>query len=85
VNVTKLYLILGIFHSIPELPDGYTEKSHDLYSRFHPYEIHPNMTVKEKTPYMEQWYRTSEALLAGSNVSAENVENQVNRCDTQFR
>ncbi|KAF4522008.1 hypothetical protein B566_EDAN010857 [Ephemera danica] len=75
----------GIFHGIPQLPEGYQASSEELYHRFHPYEVHPDLTVEEKTPYMEQWYRESEQLIAGSNISPENVRTRVETCDTRFR
>ncbi|XP_065345865.1 7-methylguanosine phosphate-specific 5'-nucleotidase-like isoform X2 [Cloeon dipterum] len=75
----------GIFHSTPQLPDGYCAQSEVLYHKYHPMEVHPDLSVEEKTPYMVQWYKDSEQLLFGADVSKENLKNHIYSSKTIFR
>jgi len=75
----------GIFHSVPQLPDGYSSQSTALYHKYHPFEVHPELTVEEKTPYMVQWYKESEQLLAGADVTSDGLKSHVYSSKTCFR
>jgi cytosolic 5'-nucleotidase 3 len=84
-NGEKCPTTFGIFHSVPELPKSYNDQSVALYHKYHAIEVHPDMTIEEKTPYMEMWYKDSEKLLHGADVTYESLKSHVDSSKTCFR
>ncbi len=61
----------GVIESSPLLPPSYTERTAAVKARYLPIERDPSLTVEEKAPHMEAWYKEANALLreAGANRS----------------
>ena len=38
------------------LPSSYSEQALAMEYHYYPIEIHPDMSIEEKTPYMVEWY-----------------------------
>nr|ADD24222.1 Cytosolic 5-nucleotidase III-like protein A [Lepeophtheirus salmonis] len=41
----------------PLLPLSYREKTKKLHDTYHPIEVDPKLSIEEKIPHMEEWYR----------------------------
>jgi cytosolic 5'-nucleotidase 3 len=55
------------------------QKSKELYEKYLPIEFDPEMSMKEKIPYMEEWWRKSHELIIENKMSKEILRNAVKR------
>ncbi|XP_050426851.1 cytosolic 5'-nucleotidase 3 [Adelges cooleyi] len=74
-----------VFESCSSLTEDYKQKARELYNKFLPIEDDPNMTVAEKLPYIEDWWRQSERLLKNMRFRYEDIELAVKQADVKLR
>ena len=55
----------------PLLPKGYTDKTNALRAKYLPIEMDPNLTVEEKIPHMEAWYKQANKLLQETGIQRD--------------
>jgi hypothetical protein len=49
----------------------------NLYEKYHPIEISPVMTEKEKVPYMIEWYMEYRRNMMASGIKADVIKKSV--------
>lgn len=55
------------------LDEDYAKKAHELFDKYHPYEIDPNLPTKEKKEKMKEWWQTHFDLLIKKGLSLEDI------------
>ncbi|XP_026326959.1 7-methylguanosine phosphate-specific 5'-nucleotidase [Hyposmocoma kahamanoa] len=53
----------GMFRECPSIPQEYKDEDVRLWAQYKPIEDDPNMTIKEKTQHMIEWYIASNNML----------------------
>lgn len=62
-NGEKILSSFGMFNNCKSLPDDYTRTAEQLFHKYRPIEINPNISHDEKVRYMIEWWtQSSEAL-----------------------
>lgn len=56
-----------------------------MYNKFRIYEEDPHMSVEEKIPHMEEWWRQNEKLYIGLPYNETEIEIAVNKSDIHLR
>ena len=56
------------------LSEDYAERAHELFDKYHPIEIDPNIEWEEKNEKMDEWWRSHKELLIESGFNREIVE-----------
>ncbi|XP_063923894.1 7-methylguanosine phosphate-specific 5'-nucleotidase [Zophobas morio] len=74
-----------MFGYCPSLTDEYKEKSHQIYSKYHPMEYDPTIPENEKRELMQEWWSQSEKALHGLMVSAKEIDEAVANLATSLR
>jgi len=67
------------------LSDEYRGKAAALLQKYRPIEDDTQMTVAEKLPYIEQWWRQSEQLLKGLCFHYDDIEKSIEKADVKLR
>lgn len=75
----------GVFEMCESLSDEYRGKARALLQKYRPIEDDTRMTVTEKLPYIEQWWRQSEQLLKGMCFHYEDIEKSIKKADVKLR
>ena len=56
------------------LDEDYAKRAHELFDKYHPYEIDPNLSQNEKKEKMKEWWQTHFDLLIKKGLSLEDVK-----------
>ncbi|KAH7680145.1 Protein F25B5.3 c, partial [Aphelenchoides avenae] len=76
----------GVFESATEqFSPELKAKFDELKTKYIPIEYCPNMTVAEKTPYMEQWWTESHAFIVQQKFTRSQIEGFVTRSKLALR
>ncbi|BET01464.1 Pyrimidine 5'-nucleotidase (UMHypothetical protein-1) [Nesidiocoris tenuis] len=74
-----------VFETIPVLPPNFISETDKLYKKFRAIEDDPKMTIEQKLPYMEEWWRLSERLFVGMPCNQQLIKQAVIDCDLNLR
>ena len=75
----------GVMENSPLLPKDYTDKTNALRSKYLPIEQDPNLTIAEKIPHMEAWYKRANELLQEAEIKKEMFGQFVKTSNVEFR
>lgn len=67
------------------MPKDYKDKALALLNKYRPIEDDTQMTVAEKLPYIEEWWRQSELLLKGLKFQYEDIDQSIRRAIVRLR
>jgi len=67
------------------LGQEYAEKAHQLYDKYHPIEINPNIPLFDKKKAMEEWWNTHFDLLIKSGLNKKHLRKMVETGGVEFR
>jgi len=67
------------------LTSDYAPKAHALFEKYHPIEINPKISLKEKKKAMREWWETHFKLLIQCGLNKKNLEKVVNSSKLRFR
>lgn len=75
----------GVMENSPLLPKGYTDKTNALRAKYLPIEQDPNLTIEEKIPHMEAWYKQANGLLQETGIQRDLFSQFVKTSNVEFR
>jgi len=75
----------GVMENSPLLPKGYTDKTNALRARYLPIETDPELTIEEKIPHMEAWYKQANQLLQEVGIQKDLFGQFVKTSNVEFR
>ncbi len=67
------------------LGEDYVEKAHELFDKYHPFEIDPNLTIEEKRKIMKEWWDAHHNLLIDSGLTKEIINMIIAKKTLKFR
>ncbi|MCK4553012.1 haloacid dehalogenase-like hydrolase [Candidatus Pacearchaeota archaeon] len=67
------------------LTPDYASKAHELFDKYHPIEINPNISDEEKHKKMNEWWKTHFELLIKSGLNKKVMEEIVAKKGIEFR
>lgn len=85
INGVKTPSIISMLRDGNHLTEGYAEKAHALFDKYHPIEIDPKIPLEEKKKAMQEWWETHNKLLIESGLSKLDLENIVKNGRVEFR
>lgn len=85
VNGKSVPSLISVLRDGNYLTSDYSEKAHQLYDKYHPIEINPNIPLEEKKKAMEEWWRTHFDLLIKSGLNKKDLERVINSGIVKFR
>lgn len=69
--------LISILRDGNYLTPDYAEKAHALFEKYHPIEVDPTLSRKEKEKAMDEWWRTHFKLLIASGLEKSDLEKAV--------
>ncbi len=81
----KLECSWGVMESSPLLPASYTERTAAVKAKYLPIEHDSSLTVQEKIPHMEAWYREANGLLREAGVNRSMFPEMVKAANVELR
>lgn len=75
----------GVMENSPLLPTDYTEKTNTLRGKYLPIEQDPNLSIQEKIPHMEAWYKRANELLQEAGIERKMFSQFVKTSNVEFR
>ncbi len=75
----------GVVEASPLLARDYVERAAGVKARYLPIEQNPRMSVEEKTPHIEAWYREANALLREAGARRDMFPKMVEAADVELR
>jgi len=75
----------GVMENSPLLPKGYTDKTNALRAKYLPIEQDPHLTIEEKIPHMEAWYKQANELLQETGIQKDLFSQFVKTSNVEFR
>jgi len=75
VNGEKVPSLISVLCNGDYLTPDYVQKANQLYNKYHPIEIDPNVPTEEKKKIMNEWWMTHFDLLIKSGLNKKDVEN----------
>lgn len=85
VDGEKVPSLISILRDGNYLTSDYVQKAHDLYNKYYPIEIDPNIPIKEKKKAMNEWWTTHFDLLIKSGLDKKDIEDVVRSKKIKFR
>lgn len=67
------------------LTEDYSGKAHALFEKYHPIEIDPDVSIKEKKEKMEEWWMTHFDLLIKSGLNENDLKNLIEEDEIKLR
>ncbi len=77
INGKHVPSIISILRDNNYLTPDYPDKAKALYAKYHPIEIDPNVSIKDKKSAMENWWTEHFNLLIKSGLSQEDIRSIV--------
>lgn len=77
VNGKRTTSIISVLRSEWILWEDYSKKAYDLFDKYHPIEIDPNISMQEKKIEMTKWWSAHLDLLASYNLHKYDIEKVV--------
>lgn len=75
----------GVMENSPLLPKDYTDKTNALRAKYLPIEQDPNLSIADKIPHMEEWYKCANQLLQETGMKKEMFGEFVKTSNVEFR
>ncbi|KAG5320535.1 5NT3B nucleotidase, partial [Acromyrmex heyeri] len=75
----------GMFRHCKQLPQQYLDKAKDLYNKYRPIEIDPEMPVNKKADAMRDWMMAAQNLLKGIEFDPHELEEVAQAFDNILR
>ena len=85
VEGRKVPSIISVLRDRDYLTPDYPAKAKALFEKYHPIEINPNISIKEKKEKMYEWWTTHFDLLIKSGLNKKDLEAVVEEGLIQFR
>jgi len=73
VDGEKVPSMISVLRDGNYLTEDYAAKAQSLFDKYHPIEIDPNISKKEKRKAMEEWWRTHFKLMVKSGLSKSDL------------
>ncbi len=70
----KASSLMSVLRNGNYLEEGYAEKAHALFDKYHPFEISPDISWKEKNELMKEWWNKHYKLLVESGLKKLDLE-----------
>lgn len=74
-----------ILDSSPYIPEDCRIKARALHSNYYPIEIDPTISIKEKIPWMIEWYKQAHSVLQSSGLKRSDLAKMVESSDVMLR
>ncbi|XP_011693801.1 PREDICTED: 7-methylguanosine phosphate-specific 5'-nucleotidase [Wasmannia auropunctata] len=75
----------GMFRKCKQLPQRYLDEARDLYNKYRPMEIDPEMSLKQKADAMRDWMSAAQNLLKGIEFDPHELEEVAQGFDNILR
>lgn len=75
VNGKEIPSVISILRDGNYLTSDYADKAHALFNKYHPIEINPKLSLKEKKRAMHDWWMNHFKLLIKCKLNKRDVEN----------
>jgi len=85
VNGKKIPSLISILRDGNYLTPDYAEKANQLYDKYYPIEVNPNISMAEKKKAMNEWWTTHFDLLIKSGLDKKDIEDVVKSKKIKFR
>lgn len=85
VNHNEYPSVISLLRDGNHLTPDYAPKAHALFNEYHPIEIDPNISDKEKKIKMQEWWTKHIELLIKCGLNKKDLENIVNSGKIKFR
>ncbi|KAL6265418.1 hypothetical protein P5V15_002214 [Pogonomyrmex californicus] len=85
INGTHVLSSFGMFRKCKQLPQQYLDEAKNLYNKYRPVEINPNMPLKEKANAMHNWMTAAHNLLKGIEFDPHELEEIAQTFDNILR
>lgn len=85
IDGIKTPSIISLLRDGNHLSEGYAEKAHALFDKYHPVEIDPETPVEEKKKAMMEWWTSHNALLVESGLEKSDLKDIVESGHVKFR
>lgn len=85
VNKKEIPSIISVLRDRNYLTKDYSKKAHVLFEKYHPIEINPNISLKEKKKTMYEWWTKHFDLLIKSGLNKRDLERVVESGIVRFR
>ena len=77
--------IISLLRDGNHLAEGYAEKAHALFDKYHPIEIDLNLPIEEKKEKMMEWWDSHNQLLVDSGLKKLDIKDIVMQGHLKFR
>lgn len=85
VNGKSIPSLISVLRDGNYLTPDYAEKANELYTKYHPIEIDPKITLEEKKKAMYEWWTAHFDLLIKSGLNKKDLEKVVESGKVKFR
>jgi len=85
VNGKEVPSIISILRDGNHLTPDYAHKAHEFYNKYHPIEIDPKISLKEKKKAMREWRTNHLDLLIESGLNKKDIKSIVESRGAKFR
>ena len=85
IDGVKTPSIISMIRDGNHLMAGYAEKAHELFNKYNPIEIDPNIPLSEKRRAMQEWWEAHDKLLIESGLSKSDLKDIVKNGHVEFR
>jgi len=75
----------GVMENSPLLPKDYTQKTNSLRAKYLPIETDHQLSVEDKIPHMEAWYKQANELLQETGIKKDMFAQFVRSSNIDFR
>lgn len=85
VNGKEVLSVISVLRDGDYLTSEYRKKAHELADKYKPIESNPKLSIEEKKPIMQEWWREHFNLLINSKLNKKDIEEVVNSREFEFR
>ncbi|MDD4412150.1 MAG: hypothetical protein PHR00_00660 [Patescibacteria group bacterium] len=85
VDGLKTPSIISMLRDGHHLSEGYAQKAHELFDKYHPIEVDENIPTSEKKRLMQEWWEAHNKLLIDSGLSKADLKDIVENGHIKFR
>ncbi len=85
VNGEKVPSVISILRNGNYLTEEYTKKANELFNKYHPIEINPDISIKEKKKAMHEWWRAHFGLLIKFKLNKKDIKSVVESGKIKFK
>ncbi|KAL0105148.1 hypothetical protein PUN28_016654 [Cardiocondyla obscurior] len=85
INGIHVLSSFGMFRKCKQLPQHYLDSAKDLYNKYRPMEIDPNMPLNKKSDAMQEWMNATQNLLKGFEFDPHELEKVAQEFDNILR